>query len=195
MRAAIIPTHSRPTDFADCVDAISPQVGIVIAVAHGTLARRYANSHTSVDYVIPYDHALPNISTMWRLGLDVARAAGATWAAVLNDDAIVPSNWFSTLRTETIATHAAGASGYRAPGVKKIAGYAFILDLTSGVQPDERMRWWYSDDAIERRCESHSWFALCPNVQVEHRHPNKTTVGDLRRISRADKREFQRRYP
>lgn len=168
---------------------------MVVAVAHGSAARGYASGIAEVDYVIPYMSDVPNISAMWRAGLDVARTAGATWVAVLNDDVIVPSTWFDALYAQAEVTHAAGASGWRAPDSQKIAGFAFILDVTSGVVPDERFRWWYSDDAIQRRCEKKSWFALVEDVVVEHRYPNLSTTGALRRISRADKPRFKQAYP
>ncbi len=195
MRAAVIPTHDRAEDFADCVAAIRPQVDLVIAVAHGLTAEMYVADTPGIDRVVIYNADLPNISTMWRRGLNVATQEGAHWTAVLNDDAIVLPGWFDTLTYEAERLHAAGASGIRAPGVVKIAGYAFILDNASGVMPDERFAWWYSDDAIQRRCDSHSWFHISHNVTVEHRHPNETTVGRLREISRADRARFQQSYP
>lgn len=191
MRAAVIPTHDRASDFADCVEAIRPQVDEVIALAHGADAYEYALHTAGVDGTLLYGQAFPNISTMWRMGLD---ATDARWVAFLNDDAIVGPDWFDTLESYALSRGASGASGWRAPDSEKIAGFAFILDATSGVRPDERFRWWYSDDAIQKRCESHSAFALHPEVIVEHRHPNKSTQGTLRQISRADRPRFRRAY-
>lgn len=192
MRAAIIPTHNRPVDFADCVAAIRPQVDVVVAVAHGDFAIGYAS--VVADKVVRYYDDVPNISTMWRMGMDAVPLA--RWVAVLNDDAIVSPHWFDRLVAYAEHAHAAGASGYRSARSRKIAGYAFILDAMSGVRPDERLRWWYSDDAIQRRCEDHSWFVLLPNQRVEHRHPDGgiTDHPVLRTISDEDKIIFEQHY-
>lgn len=194
MRAAIIPTHTRPSDFADCVDAIRSQVDVVVAVAHGAEAYGYAIDNPRVDIVVPYNAAVPNISTMWRMGMDAVPLA--RWVAVLNDDAIVSPIWFDHLQDCAEVMQASGASGWRSPRSPKIAGYAFILDAMSGVRPDERMRWWYSDDAIQRRCEDHSWFTLCPGALVEHRHPDDGIISNpvLRDISNEDRITYEKFY-
>lgn len=192
MRAAVIPTHTRPRDFADCVAAIRPQVDMIVAVAHGQFALRYAQPR--VDVVVPYRQRVPNISEMWRLGLDAA--SEHRWVAFLNDDAMVSGNWFDTLQGHAEQAGNAGASGWRGEGrSRKIAGYAFILDAHSGVRPDERFRWWYSDDAIQRQCENRGGFSLVLDAKVEHRYPNASTRGELRRISRDDEPRFRQAYP
>lgn len=186
---AIIPTRSRPDDFADCVRAIRSQVDIVVAVAHGDEAREY--TRWLADIVVPYDAPVPNISRMWRMGMDAVPDAG--WAAVLNDDCIVPKHWFADLRHAAARQGAVGASGWRSPTSKKIAGFAFILDLDSGVYPDERLRWWYSDDAIQRLCEAQGGFALVRSVGVDHRHPNESAAA-MAAVSAVDRHVYRRNY-
>lgn len=195
MRAAVIPTHSRPKDFADSVAAVRPQVEFVIAVAHGRTAHKYAHANPDVDLVIAYRAQHPNISTMWRMGLDDASAVNARWVAFINDDAVVSRNWFDLLQTRAEESHAFGASGERDPQSLKIAGFAFILNAESGVRPDERFSWWFSDDAIQKRCDQAGGFAIVPTATVEHRHPNESTVGTLRRIAKADRPRFRGLYP
>lgn len=194
MRAAVIPTHSRPMDFSDCVAAIRPQVDQVIAVAHGLPAQGYALNTEGVDDVVLYESNIPNISAMWRKGMSRAES-GTRWVAVLNDDAIVSPGWFDTLQLDADTFGSVGASGPRGPGSDKISGFAFILDITSDVKPDERFRWWYSDDAIQRRCEAAGGFTICDRAAVEHRYPDKSTVGVLRRIAREDRPRFRQAYP
>jgi hypothetical protein len=106
----------------------------------------------------------------------------------------VGADWFDTLQAKAVEAGACGASGLRKPGSDKIAGFAFILDTTSGVRPDERMRWWYSDDAIQKRCEARSGFVVDPNTTVEHRYPSRSTTGALRQVSRQDRALFRRVY-
>lgn len=184
MRFAVIPTHDRPDDYRDAVAAISPQVDTVITVAH--------RCDYATGTVVEYEPVSPNISAMWNLGLELA---GDHHVAVLNDDVIVPPNWFDEVARQLDAG-AAGASGPRCnePSTQCIAGYAFALDGAKRIRADERLVWWYSDDQIQRCCEQAGGFKVIPDLFVEHRYPNSTTNGRLADQAARDQDLYLREY-
>lgn len=154
LRIAFVgPTRNRSDLFAEAVAAIRPQVDKVITVTHGSFASDYAAP--LVDEAAEWNGEV-NISSMWSAGLDLADkvANGAAYdVAVINDDAIVEPTWFTRLAEAMHAAGAAGASGSRQEGkLATMSGYAFLLDGTKGIRADERMRWWFSDDAIQSAC-------------------------------------------
>ena len=205
MRIAVVPTRDRPDDFADCARAIAPQVDALLVVAHGDPARHYvldvleyldlAGLLTGCQ-ILPYDSDPPNISNMWNLGLDSApyAAGGNPYSvAVLNDDAIVPPDWFERIVTE-MKYHGAAAGCARRTHDDRMAGYAFVLDGEKGLRADEQFQWWYGDDDLQRRAEQAGGVVYVGGLDVEHRHPNSTTVGLLADIAEADRLRFMRKW-
>lgn len=192
LRFAVIPTHDRPQDFQDCLEAIWPQVDRVVVVSHSA-PYMPGPAHGSKCTVLRYEWRVPNISDMWNLGLDQVHrmADGRPYdVAVLNDDAIVPVNWFTRV-TWGMRQHKASAGCVKRADDHRMAGHAFILDGDVGLRADPQFRWWYGDDDLERRAGK---VAFVPGEGVEHRHPNSTTVGVLREIADADKQRFERKW-
>lgn len=188
-RFAVIPTHNRPHDYADCLAAIAPQVDEVIIVAHDA---PYVRTRDGV--VLDYEAEVPNISRMWNMGLYAAEslAEGRPYhVAVINDDVIVPPDWFDRV---------VSAMGDKAAGCvqrefdPRMTGYAFILNGTIRLFADEQFQWWYGDDDLQRRAEKAGGVAYAPGQDVEHRHPNSTTVGILADIAREDGYRFNRKW-
>lgn len=202
---AVIPTHDRPRDFRDCLTAIAPQVDGVVVIANRAPYATDALDWSLPDVTVPwflmvekYPAHPPNISTMWNLGLDVcARAAGDDPydVAVLNDDVIVPEDWFSTV---TAAMRSRDAVLGGPPGVfdsRWVAGYAHILASESGLRYDEELRWWFSDTALHiEAAKIRGGVALVGRAEVEHRWPNSTTVGELAQIAGEDRERFVEKY-
>jgi hypothetical protein len=190
-RYAVITTHDRPRDFVDCYVAIQPQVDHVVVVSHRA---DYIDSGLGTDIctVLDYDVEVPNISTMWNMGLDEVlrlEPAGRHRVAILNDDAIVPADWFSRVSEGMSRRNAmAGCSAH--PPDLRMAGYAFILDSRAGLRLDEQFQWWYGDTDLERRAAPVAFV----DAPVEHRHPNSTTVGVLADVAAADARRYERKW-
>lgn len=138
----------------------------------------------------------PNISRMWNLGLDSVHehAKGEPYdVAVLNDDAIVPPDWFD--RVVSAMRHKNAAAGaVRRSFDPRMAGYAFVLDGTKGLRADERFQWWYGDDDLQRQAEQAGGVAFARGQDVEHRHPNSTTVGVLAKIAEADALRYKEKW-
>lgn len=207
MRYAVIPTHDRPQDFADCYAAIAPQVDQVIIISHGA---PYADP-TGLDWpdaiVTGYGQDPPNISAMWNLGLTMAYRLGATEVAVLNDDVVVPSGWFDRVtRCMFVNGAVVGGSGGTSPipllcrkgarpgAGERVPGFAFILAGFTGLLLDEQFQWWYGDDDLMWRAADLGGTVLVPGLPVEHRHPNSTTVGELARIAGQDRERFAAKW-
>lgn len=186
LKYAVIPTHNRPQDYADAYAAIKPQVDWVITVAH---LAPYAGSWPT----IWYEYRVPNISVMWNLGLDYAHglANGRPYdVAVLNDDCIVPPDWFARV-TRGMRRHNTAAGCVKRPGDHRMTGYAFILNGDAGLRADPQFQWWYGDDDLERQAGS---VTFVNGQDVEHRHPNSTTVGRLAEIAAEDGLRYKEKW-
>lgn len=199
LRIALVgPTHDRPDLFAGAVAAIRPQVDFVITVTHGDNARAYAEP--LVDDLIEWPEALPNISAMWNAGLDLAEAIadGDPFdVAVLNDDTIPDPTWYATMATAMHAAGAAGASGSRqANKLATMAGYAYLLDGTKGVRADETLRWWFSDDGIQQRCNAAGGVVIINGVGAANLRADTAIKANpkLAEMSREDREVFRQTY-
>lgn len=197
MRVALVgPTKDRPETFRRAVAAVRPQVDVILTVAHGEQAEAYARP--LVDGLVRWGGEL-NISAMWSAGIDLAEkvACGPFDVAVLNDDAVVEPGWFARLSDTMHAAGAAGASGSRQQDKPaSIAGYAFLLDGAKRVRPDGRMRWWYSDDAVQRRCEAAGGFVVVNGARARNTRADEGTRANpvLREWSREDRKAFRGVY-
>lgn len=176
--AAVVCTHDRPGDFQDCLEAIWPQVDRVVVVSHrAPYIPGPARGEKCT--VLRYDADVPNISTMWNMGIEAvdAMSAGPYDVAILNDDAIVPDDWFGRVTSYMRAQGAAAGCVYR-PWDSRMTGYAFILDGDKGLRCDEQFQWWYGDTDLERQAEARGGVAFAEGADVEHRHPNGSMSGD-----------------
>lgn len=196
LRFAVIPTRDRPQDFADCVAAIGSQVDSIFVVDH---LSSYAQSyHGNMINVQRWHEERPNLSEMWNMGLTMARDCAEILArpydvAVLNDDAIAPPDWFQRV-SDTMHRAGASAGCVRRKFDHRMTGYAFMLNGDAGLLADEQFRWWYGDDDLQRRAEQVGGVAYAFGPDVEHRHPNSTTIGDLARIASDDKDRFEAKW-
>jgi hypothetical protein len=90
----------------------------------------------------------PNIQRWWNRGIDIARANGGDYIAVLNDDLLLENNPINTIAQAMKDNDA--IIGYPHPhsgnGLTHVAGYCWVLDLKSGLRTDETLRWYFGDD-------------------------------------------------
>lgn len=200
LRFAVVPTRDRPEDFADCVLAIQPQVDSLIVVAHGDAAWTYSwPLLRGTDWQRTYDGDPPNISRMWNIGLDTAhsQADGEPYdVAVLNDDVIVPPDWFERVSTEMQLTPnlRASAGCVHRPADHRMTGYAFILNGDDGLRADEQFQWWWGDSDLEMQARRLRGVVFAGGEDVEHRRPNSTTVGRLAEIAAEDGIRFAEKW-
>lgn len=116
-----------------------------------------------------YDLEEINIHRWWNKGIKFAMDNGARYVAVLNDDielADDPLNKIVAVMREADAT-----IGIPYPFIGHISGYAWILDTTKDIFPDENFRWWYGDDDLFRRAES----IVAVTCKIRHVEPNRLT--------------------
>jgi len=116
-RGAVIATHNRPAELRRCVEAIAPQVDLVVVVDNASDPPIMADilGGPSEHLAIGRDEEQPpNLSRLWNSGLagvrlwlwdrpGVEQFEGHTitmdrWdVAVLNDDAVPPPGWFDAV--------------------------------------------------------------------------------------------------
>lgn len=141
----------------------------------------------------------PNISQMWNLGLGMAHehAAGEPYdVAVLNDDVIVPPDWFERVSTEMQLTPnlRASAGCVHRPADHRMTGYAFILNGDDGLRADEQFQWWWGDSDLEMQARRLRGVVFAGGEDVEHRRPNSTTVGRLAEIAAEDGLRYREKW-
>lgn len=201
LRYAVIVTRDRPGDFEDCVAMIAPQVHAIVVVAHmdPPYVRDTLLQHGMAWQVISYNEDPPNISRMWNLGLEAAAVAAPGRrppphdVAILNDDVVVPPDWFDRVASE-MWTNGSTAGCVARPDDPRMTGYAFVLNGDADLRADEQFQWWYGDDDLQKQAERLGGVAFAPGPGVEHRHPNSTTVGVLAEIAAEDSRRYTRKW-
>ena len=160
----MIITHNRPALLRQCVAAIQPQVDTVIVIDNASQPPAASLAQYGVIMMRDWTQP-PNIAQMWNRGIDAVRTiCGCAFVAFLCDDAIVPPHWFDAVTDGMAETGAvAGCSNpfpdsHHAPVLKtqpdgdlwgRMPGWAFVLDVSSGIRADESMHWWWCDTDID----------------------------------------------
>jgi hypothetical protein len=197
MKFAVIPTNGRPC-LEQCLEAISPQVDLVVLVATG--------NELLPDFVLNYDNVGQghrfydslNISAWWNKGLDHAEASAVrygrpTWdVAVLNDDVIVPEGWFDAvatgMRQNDCAAACSGGVGsqgwvWREPKAvplqTRMQGFAFILAGERGLRANENLRWYFTDDYIDWESRKLGGMVMINGYPVQHLYPNGQVTSEI----------------
>ena len=184
MRFAVIPTGNRPDDYANVVKWCEDHDTTVITIATSQEAESYAKG----EVIVSHDF---NIQKWWNLGIDRATKLGATTIAILNDDAIMPDDWFDFIEPRLV-DHS-GASGLRFGTHAKISGYAFALNANDGIRADERFVWWYGDDDIEQQCRNKRGFLIIPGFEVGNKYAN-SSAPMMRKQIRRDRWSYQNKW-
>ena len=206
-RFAVIPTLGRDC-LQDCLKAIQPQVDYTILIHAPTEDEVLERPEKSIlFYVSPLEKR--NISRWWNMGIHWAKkwvrmssVRITQWdIAILNDDAIVPDDWFGHLSGRMRQMNVAAASMgqvpmpvlHTRPGTtqlhQRMEGYAFMLAGEQGVRADESLEWWFGDNDIDMQSRLKGGTVILPG-SVEHRYPNGTTVGELAAQTAVDAQRF-----
>ncbi len=172
----VVPSYGRATLEAaiDSTGVHRDRVVIVLTRPQGPPLPRWC-------HVVP-DFGEVNIHRWWNAGLDYAQARGARWACVINDDVL--------LSPETIPALVAAAERHGAalasiggdtllldpsPSRRSIEGACWLLDLSTGLRPDESYRWWYGDDDLDWRARRDHGGVALTSAPFHHLHPNELT--------------------
>lgn len=184
---AVIPTHDRPADLADCIAAVRDQVHHVIVIDN---ASDPAVPIDAADTVIRHAAQPPNISELWNIGILAADRHAMLNRAVadvliLNDDVICGPGLAEGLQNALratgcdIASPGPVAAEFHEPGPVQMAtrmtGYCWMLRAESDLIVDEAMQWWYSDDDVAQQACAAGGRLVVPGLALEHRHPDQST--------------------
>lgn len=135
----------------------------------------------------------PNIQRWWNTGIDIARANGGEYIAVLNDDLILKDNPINKI-VQGMKKEGA-ILGYPHPhtgnGATHTAGYCWVLDLSSGIRTDETYRWYFGDDDLLLQVLGLGKAVYVP-AEVEHMHGVVGTAQSeyLQQLTVLDKKYF-----
>lgn len=139
----------------------------------------------------------PNIQRWWNTGIDIARKNGGDYIAVLNDDLVLiddPINKIVKAMQQEKAV-LGYPKNHTGNGVTKIAGYCWVLDLSTDLRADESFRWYFGDDDIKLRALEIGKVILVPS-DVKHLHPlvQTNTNKYLLELTKADQKYFKEKW-
>ena len=141
-----------------------------------------------------------NIHRWWNTGIDYAQARGATHVLVMNDDVNIDHDAIPRLLAAMVETGAAIASPGdgglfigRDPYWRVLNGACWLLDLSKGLRPDERFRWWYGDNDLDMRARTEHGGVVSIRVHFTHLHANELTAAspELQAIAEADHKVWE----
>ena len=179
MIAAVIPTRYHPPELADLLRVL---------IADG------------VEPIVLRSEAFEHrIYRMWNVGVAEARAKGADYIAVLNDDVELSTHALDALRAALDANPDVGAvypderPGSRPLGIERttgtwgaggMTGFCFMFRAADPLPAfDEEFHWWYGDDAWELGVRQ-AGYAVARVVGVPIRHtPNGSAGRDWMRLA------------
>jgi hypothetical protein len=154
------------------------------------------------------DFGAPNIQRWWNSGIDVAVARGAAAIAVINDDISLSKETLRLLHAEMSRTGATVATPTR-PGVQAglhkgplipykpvLLGCLWLLDLRSGLRPNEEFVWYFGDVDLDIRARQDHAGVVSADVEFHHHFPGVGTGLSTFLLEKtvADERLFEAKY-
>jgi len=166
---------------------------------------RTAPTETPTGTVTTDDFGEINIQRWWNRGIDIAVENGADFVAVLNDDLTIRPGVLQKLAVAADLYGAALAtpgrieslSTSRIPLNRKLIGSIWILNVRSGLRPDNDFRWWFGDDDLDIRARRNHGGVISVPVDYEHVHASAATDGSsvLQELIDRDRLVFKKKYP
>lgn len=220
-RAAVIPTHNRPAELQRCVEAISPQVDLLVVIDNASEPRADPRPVGPLLHLMGDPEQPPNLSRLWNRGLefvqqfmhrfDLLDETGRWDVAVLNDDAVPPPSWFDAVAGAMRREGADAASSYPfddltpdyvcvhrngPPSIAtRLAGWAFILrGEWNGARIDESMRWMFSDDDVSYRAKLAGGLVHVGGFPVPNTGADTSTRGVLAEQGGRDRAAFVEKH-
>lgn len=190
-------------DRADLLETLVRQCGVKpsnIVIVRTRPCRTPLGVHVLDDY------GPVNIHRWWNAGIDFAQQQGATHVAVLNDDLVLdPSAIAELVRAQDITGATIASPGAVWQHVtdgpahtrdRRIVGWCFVLDLSSGVRPNEDYSWWFGDDELDFDARIDGSGVVLVPVNVKHPLANLHTEQSpqLQELAAADERLFRERW-
>ena len=160
-----IPTGGRDQYLEDIVDNSGiPRERIVIVNTDANKLLEGVHNLWDFDEV--------NIHRWWNKGIKFAKERGARYVAVLNDDLALEDNPLNTIANAMEETKS--AIGFPYPHTGHICGYCYILNVETGLMPDESYRWWFGDNDLYLRSKKLGG-SVGVLAKVRHLHGNELT--------------------
>lgn len=151
------------------------------------------------------DSGPTNIHRWWNKGIEFAAEHGATNVAVLNDDLVVGRDSIGALTRMLTMTGATIATPGPEPRLHRtrfplspvLIGSLWVLNVHSGLRPDERFRWWYGDDDLDIRARRDFGGVATTPVWFAHPHASEATNSSpfLQDLVAQDARFFHKKHP
>lgn len=215
-RIAVIPTRNRHIMLKNCIESIVHQVDAIVVVDNLSQPPLFFDpiyhGSTTEMHVVRIDIDPPSISQLWNIGIMIATKNAELYGAsefdiaVLNSDVIIPAMWMSRMSKLMRNTTAVLAYPDQFNGslnmlhteakpinlYHRITGYAYVLRGEAGLQLDESMRWWYSDDDLDWTARQKGGSLLVTGCAVQHLDPNGSTNArpELQEQARRDRETF-----
>lgn len=124
-----------------------------------------------------------NIHRWWNTGIDLAVMAGCDHVAVFNDDLIIEPGLLTEMSLQLTRT---GASiCYTATARNRNTGWAYMINASHGIRPNECFRWWYGDNDLHDQAEA-AGGTTAITARVQHMHPNELTQESPELLALAD---------
>ena len=155
-----VPSGNRRTYLQQIFDTCG------VPLSHIVLVNTAKNEPTKYVHNLWSDEL--NIHKWWNMGIEFAAKHGADHVAVLNDDVQLIDDPLNKIVADM------GDAAIGQPNVGSICGYCFVLNVSSGLRPDESYRWWYGDNDLYDRAKLHGGVKIV-DVKVNHLHANELT--------------------
>lgn len=219
-RFAVITTYNRPELALQCIKSLD-DVDDIIVVDNGSREPMPPpdESRTLESYSIIQDDTQPvNLSALWNLGIREAKMLAHKLrvpsfdVAILNDDVIVPPEWFSRIQWNMRASGAwAGCTGpidhvqrnaQPIPLHMRMTGWAFVLRSEPAVgvgagftlNANEDLKWWYGDDDLDWTARNHGGMVMVRSAQPANLYPNGLMTPERHVQAALDRATFEKKW-
>lgn len=132
-------------------------------------------------FVIPGDPPV-NIQRWWNQGIDLS---GADHVMIVNDDITLPVGLVQRMSEQLDLTGAAICYAGTIVPFAAMTGWAFMLNIPTGIRPDEQFRWYYGDTDLRLQAVDLTGLTHVP-VTVPHHHPGESTEADPALVALAE---------
>jgi GT2 family glycosyltransferase len=192
----VVATKNRHSMVRDLLKSLVGQVDRFFVVDNNDQPDSYEDVHPLWVRRIHQPGYPPNFSALYNTGIRAARTDAPTGVeynvAILNDDVICPPGWVDSLdralRSTTAQLAYTDRMGRPEPELYQRPPYgqheaatiwACLLRGESGLEFDETMRWWYSDNDLDLRCRRAGGTIAVPGPIPRHLHPGVQTNSDV----------------
>lgn len=213
----VIPTHNRHQLVSNLAYSLINDVDKIFIIDNASTPRVTCSTF-DIDcrkiYIIRDNEQPPNLSRLWNIGLNAARCHArnfdaARWnVAILNDDTVLPHDWYPTVSRELRAHNVAVACGSLFSQVHtsiiktepdndlmtRMTPWAFITRGELGLRGDESMRWWWGDTDFDWTARKRGGMMIIPGYVTTNVLANSTTTGVLMEQAGRDRETFRLKW-